>query len=188
VGDHLKTRANAPVFEKAAMALSRVSTSRWVESPLGKLRLTATTAGLCELAFAESPDAQTPTEREFASANPLVKQHLATAAQWLTHYFAGTNASPCPALDLRGTDFERQVWQALQNVPFGNVATYGDIARAIHRPKAVRALGQANGKNPVPIIVPCHRIIAAGGKLGGYSAGLDRKRWLLRHEGARGWG
>ncbi|MEM9069818.1 MAG: methylated-DNA--[protein]-cysteine S-methyltransferase [Myxococcota bacterium] len=88
-------------------------------------------------------------------------------------------------VDLRGTAFQRAVWNALRAVPRGRLRTYAGIALDVGRPRAMRAVGAANGKNPVPIVVPCHRIVGAGHKLGGYSGGLDRKRALLRLEGVR---
>ena len=99
-------------------------------------------------------------------------------------YFAGRRTVFDLPLDLRGTDFQRRVWKQLLTVPFGQTATYPDIALALGNPQAVRAVGAANGQNPVSVIVPCHRIIASNGKLTGYGGGLWRKEWLLRHEGA----
>ena len=86
-------------------------------------------------------------------------------------------------LDLRGTDFQKKVWNALLNIPFGKTASYSDLAIAIGDLKSVRAVGLANGQNPIPIIVPCHRVIGKDGNLVGYGGGLDKKEWLLRHEG-----
>lgn len=88
-------------------------------------------------------------------------------------------------VDVDGTPFQRRVWGALRRIPRGEVRTYGDIARAIGNPMSMRAVGAANGANPLPVVIPCHRVVAAGGKLGGYSGGLERKRWLLRLEGVR---
>lgn len=98
-------------------------------------------------------------------------------------YFAGDLAAlDAVALRTRGTDFQREVWGALRTIPAGETWTYGRLAAAIGRPKAVRAAGLANGQNPVAIIVPCHRVIGANGTLTGYAGGLERKRWLLAHE------
>ena len=83
-----------------------------------------------------------------------------------------------------GTEFQREVWAALRTIPPGRTLSYGDLAKKIGRPTAVRAVGAANGANPVSLVVPCHRVIAADGTLGGYGWGLERKRWLLAHEGA----
>ncbi len=97
-------------------------------------------------------------------------------------YFAHSRTEFDLELDTGGTPFQQSVWQALCSVPFGKVATYKDIAEQLNNPKAVRAVGAANGKNPISIIVPCHRIIGANKKLTGYAGGLERKQWLLEHE------
>ena len=102
----------------------------------------------------------------------------------LAAYFAGERVPFRTKLDLgAGTPFQREVWRALRRIPYGQTASYGDIARRVGRPRACRAVGAANGANPVPILVPCHRVIRASGELGGYGAGLPIKRWLLHHEG-----
>lgn len=100
----------------------------------------------------------------------------------LTEYFEGTRTTFDLRIELHGSPFQRQVWQALLDVPYGRTASYGDIARSLGRPTAARAVGAANGRNPVSIIVPCHRVIGAAGTLTGYGWGNDRKRWLLDHE------
>ena len=110
---------------------------------------------------------------------------IEAAKQALSRYFdAGATDFADLPLDLRGTPFQLRVWQELRQIPRGRAISYKELARRAGSPRASRAVGQANGRNPVPIIVPCHRVIAADGSLGGYSSGLDRKRWLLRHEGA----
>lgn len=100
----------------------------------------------------------------------------------LREYFDGRRRAFDVPLDLRGTDFQRRVWGALLQVPFGRTSTYARVAASIGRPKAVRAVGAANGRNPISIIVPCHRILGSSGDLVGYGGGLWRKEWLLRHE------
>jgi methylated-DNA-[protein]-cysteine S-methyltransferase len=105
----------------------------------------------------------------------------------LAGYFAGdTAALDGIDVELNGTPFQRRVWEALRGVPAGQTASYAEIARRIDAATAVRAVGAANGANPVAIVVPCHRIIGSSGSLTGYGGGLDRKQWLLRHEGAPG--
>lgn len=105
----------------------------------------------------------------------------------LERYFAGElNAIDSVPVQTGGTDFQRQVWQALRQIPCGTTISYGELAAEIGRPAAVRAVGLANGSNPVPIVVPCHRVIGSDGSLTGYGGGLERKRWLLRHEGCAG--
>ena len=119
---------------------------------------------------------------EQGQANPnLITQ---TTQSQLQEYFAGDRTSFDLPLAPKGTEFQVEVWRALLDVAAGDTASYADIAKTINRPKAVRAVGAANGQNPIGIIVPCHRIIGSNGKLTGYAFGLDRKAWLLRHEGA----
>lgn len=100
----------------------------------------------------------------------------------LAEYFAGTRTRFSVALAPVGTAFQRQVWQELLNIPYGETRSYADVAYAINNPRAVRAVGHANGKNPISLIIPCHRVIGRAGSLVGYGGGLDRKRWLLDHE------
>src|SRR6476660_1550804 len=109
---------------------------------------------------------------------------LLKAEQQLREYFEGQRQIFSLDLDFDGTEFQKKVWNALLTIPFGETRSYGDIARQIGNPKSVRAVGAANGKNPIPIIVPCHRVIGSGGDLTGFGGGLERKRWLLEHEGA----
>ncbi len=101
----------------------------------------------------------------------------------LEEYFAGTRRDFDLELAPRGTAFQLRVWLALRAIPYGAVRSYGDIARALGQPKATRAIGQANGRNPLPIVIPCHRVIASGGSIGGYTGGLERKHRLLALEG-----
>ena len=152
------------------------------ETPVGPLILYFSPAGLTALEFA---DETAKTRIPETSLPAAVKAMAAAARQELASYFAG---SPTDfgglALDPRGTPFQLRVWEELRQIPWGATISYRELARRVGSPKAFRAVGQANAVNPLPIIVPCHRVIAADGTLGGYSSGLDRKRWLLRHEGA----
>ncbi len=107
---------------------------------------------------------------------------LAEAAEQLTAYFAGERQEFALALHPVGTSFQLLVWSALRKIPFGTTWTYGELARSIGRPSASRAVGAANSKNPLSIIVPCHRVIGASGELTGYAGGMAAKRWLLDHE------
>ena len=143
-------------------------------SPVGWLRLAANGEFLIKIDFTDEPG---PTATD--------SQILQQAVEQLSAYFDGKRKVFSLPLDMTGTPFQKQVWAALSKIQFGQVISYGDLARAIDNPKAVRAVGQANGRNPVPIIVPCHRVISADGTLGGYSSGLWRKKWLLEHEGVR---
>ncbi len=147
-------------------------------SPLGWLTIEATDQGVFGLTFGERGPAQ-------PAVSALARGHLEAARAALADYFAGRPPS-LPALDLQGTDFQRQVWRALLDIPWGEVRTYGELAASLGRPGAGRAVGAANGRNPVAILVPCHRVVAAGGQLGGYSGGLGVKRELLAHEAAHG--
>ena len=108
---------------------------------------------------------------------------LDTTATQLGEYFAGKRRTFTVPLDLQGTPFQLKTWRTLQRIPFGKAVSYGEEARMLGNPKAARAVGSANGRNPIPIIVPCHRVVAADGTLGGYSAGLPMKRKLLALEG-----
>ena len=164
-----------------------------VDSPIGALRLASTERGLAFVALPRAggrglagwiarfaPEAR--REAAFAPHRDAIRQ--------LLEYLEGKRTGFELPLDLRGTPFQRAVWQALLEIPYGQTSSYGDVASALGRPGAMRAVGSANGANPVPLIVPCHRVIAAGGKLGGYGGGLDLKRRLLameqsvRHQGA----
>jgi len=142
-------------------------------SPLGVLRLYAHADELCAVHLPD-PDAPPEVERK----NEVLE---ATAAQ-LREYFAGTLRRFDLPLAPRGTGFQELVWRALTAIPFGETRSYGELARAIGRPAASRAVGAANGANPIAIIVPCHRVIGANGTLTGYGGGLPAKKWLLDHE------
>jgi methylated-DNA-[protein]-cysteine S-methyltransferase len=147
-------------------------------SPVGWLTIEATDRGVMGIAFGERGPVQ-------PAVSTLARGHLEAAKQALADYFGGTPPQ-LPALDLQGTDFQRAVWRALLEIPFGEVRTYGELAGALGQPGAARAVGAANGKNPVAVLVPCHRVVAARGRLGGYSGGLELKRKLLAHEAAHG--
>jgi len=110
---------------------------------------------------------------------------LLKTEQQLNEYFAGERTRFELELDFTGTEFQKEVWAALLEIPFGETRSYGDIARRIGRPKAVRAVGAANGRNPISIVAPCHRVIGASGKLTGFAGGLDNKALLLKLEGRK---
>lgn len=107
--------------------------------------------------------------------------------QQLREYFSGERRSFALSLAPEGTSFQQQVWQALARIPFGETRSYLQVAREVERPGGAIAVGQANARNPLLLVVPCHRVLASGNKLGGYGPGLEMKRWLLRHEGVAGW-
>lgn len=161
-------------------------------SPVGPLFLAASDRGLVALEFkARLPGQQTirPNPRDLqAEPKGLRFEEAASAMQAyvreLDEYFAGKRREFTFALDLRGTDFQLACWRALVAIPYGETRSYGDIARAVGRPQGFRAAGMANNRNPVAIVVPCHRVIASDGTLCGYGGGLDIKRKLLELEGA----
>jgi methylated-DNA-[protein]-cysteine S-methyltransferase len=148
-----------------------------VPSPIGTLRLVATDAALTGVYFPSEDGAAAPEARAVA-AHPVLDQ----AARELDEYFQGKRRSFSTPLAGAGTAFQREVWRALGDIPFGQCRSYAEIAAAIGRPRAVRAVGAANGANPLSIFVPCHRVIGADGKLTGYGGGLPAKAWLLDHE------
>ena len=148
------------------------------DSPVGPLTLIADEHALTGLHFTGYDHGLGPGRRDPEA--PV----LAAAAAQLDEYFAAERRDFDLALDLAGTDFQRAVWDELVRIPYGETVSYGEIARRLGRPERVRAVGAANGRNPVAIVVPCHRVIGADGSLVGYGGGLDRKRTLLEHEGA----
>jgi methylated-DNA-[protein]-cysteine S-methyltransferase len=150
-----------------------------MDSPVGTLRLVASDKGLAEISFERPRRGRSLGDVE----NPRHPVLVETARQ-LREYFAGRRRSFDLALDVAGTPFQRAVWTALLTIPFGETRTYGELARQVGRPSAARAVGAANGQNPVAIVAPCHRVIGAGGALTGFAGGLDAKARLLRLEGA----
>ena len=151
-----------------------------IDTPLGPLTLAATQRGLALAWY----DKQAHRTAEVAA--PLLPQHplLQLAAVQFDEYFAGKRREFTLALDPLGTPFQQRVWQALLQIPMGRLSTYGQLAREVGVPDAARAVGAAVGRNPIGIIVPCHRVIGSNGSLTGYAAGLPRKESLLRLEGA----
>ena len=148
-----------------------------VASPVGKLRLVASEKGLVAI------DVRNNAKQEVTARNPSAQAVLIQTKKQLEQYFAGKRTTFDVALDLVGTEFQVQAWRALCRIPFGKTISYGQQAANIKKPKAFRAVGSANGKNPIPIIVPCHRVVASDGSLGGYSLGLRMKKQLLALEG-----
>jgi methylated-DNA-[protein]-cysteine S-methyltransferase len=157
-----------------------------VNTPVGEVMLVARDGKLCALDFARARGrVRRELKARFGDVTLVRTPDPAGAASALRAYFAGRlDALDGIEVDLGGTPFQRRVWAALRRIPAGRTLSYSQLAARIGRPAAVRAVGTANGRNPVAIVVPCHRVIAAGGGLGGYGGGLPRKRWLLRHEGA----
>lgn len=150
------------------------------QSPVGPLGLIASDVALVAVLWPEEKDgrvrfASDPVEGEATAL-------LTDTAQQLDEYFDGERRTFDLPLDLRGTEFQQLVWRSLSEIPYGETSTYGKQAAAIGRPSAVRAVGTANGRNPLSIVLPCHRIVGADGKLAGFAGGLETKRWLLDHE------
>lgn len=151
-----------------------------VDSPVGRLLVAAGGDGLRAIEF---PRNRHPVRRDdgwIEGSHPLIDE----ARHQLDDYFAGKRTAFDLPLAPRGTPFQLSVWQALRAIPFGDTWTYGDLARHIGQPTAVRAVGAANGRNPIPIVIPCHRVIGSDGTLTGFGGGLPTKEFLLRLEGA----
>ena len=155
-------------------------------SPWGPLFLAGTDKGICSCQFLRGKDISSLISQLRQKAEHVVQENaqpLVPAITALEHYFSGETKPLSHALDLQGTPFQLMVWSALREISLGKVATYGEIAGEIGRPRAARAVGQACGSNNVVLFVPCHRVVAAHGKLGGFGGGLKLKEALLRHEG-----
>ncbi|GAA61417.1 methylated-DNA-[protein]-cysteine S-methyltransferase [Pseudoalteromonas sp. BSi20652] len=148
-----------------------------IPSPIDDIIIQASDLGVSYVGF------YPPKEYSFTPLSNITNKAVLICVAQLNEYFNKQRTTFDVPLDTKGTPFQHNVWQALLTVPFGQSQTYGYIANILKNPKAVRAVGAANGKNPISIIVPCHRIIGANAKLTGYAGGLDRKRWLLEHEG-----
>lgn len=163
-------------------AIQRACTAQaLVDTPLGPMRLVRTANGLAGAWF----DGQKHHPGELPAPELPDDPLLQRAASQLRRYFAGTHAADGAfdlPLDLRGTAFQRAVWDALLHIPAGATCSYGEIARAIGSPQAVRAVGAAVGRNPLSLIVPCHRVVGSGGALTGYAGGIERKQALLALE------
>jgi methylated-DNA-[protein]-cysteine S-methyltransferase len=153
-----------------------------MDSPVGRLTLVANDEGLAAILWENDRPGRVKLNIE---AEDLGHPLLIEAERQLQEYFAGRRTTFALALDLAGTPFQRAVWDALLTIPFGQTRTYGDIARQIGSPDAVRAVGAANGRNPVSIVAPCHRVIGSDGKLTGFAGGLEAKARLLALEQAR---
>ena len=144
----------------------------YYRSPIGVIEILGTEQGLTAVNF---------VRRRPREANTL-EPALRAALVQIDEYFRGKRREFSLVLNLEGTDFQKKAWQQLVRIPYGRTATYAEVAAAVGRPEAARAVGQANHRNPISIIVPCHRVIGSGGRLVGYGGGLWRKEWLLAHE------
>jgi len=155
-----------------------------IQSPLGSMAGIFSNRGLTALYFSRlsGDELFIAAHRRYGDVQPQATEPYGLSSQ-LADYFAGTRTQFEIPLDVSGTLFQLEVWRALLQVPFGKTISYSQLATVIGKPKAARAVGNAVGANPLAVIVPCHRVIANNGKLGGYTGGLDIKRFLLRHEG-----
>jgi len=178
-----------------------------LDTPLGLLQIVACNAGIRQLQFvapSPAPEQQLAKQQAFGTllntttelwsaqtddagaAQPKLplgaEQHLRAAVQQLQQYFAGQRQHFQLTLAPTGTDFQHRVWQLLAQIPYGRFCSYGWLAQLLQNPAAVRAVGAANGRNPIAIVLPCHRVVASNGRLTGYAGGLSRKNWLLQHE------
>ena len=156
---------------------------RTLRTPVGVLRVTASERGVTAVErVSRASVASRAKVLTRTRVSTRAKRHADRAVRQLREYFAGTRRNFTVPLDLEGTEFQQQAWAAMCSIRYGSTVSYAQQAKAIGKPKAVRAVGSANGANPVPIIVPCHRVIASDGSLGGYALGLTMKRYLLALE------
>ena len=165
------------------MTTTEIASTSVYASPLGPLTLVASDAGLRAVLWNGDDPARAgldglPLARP---GRPCARAH--ETARQLDAYFDGSRTSFDLPLDLHGTPFQQQAWRALAEIPFGETRTYAEQAARLGRPNAFRAVGAANGRNPLSIVLPCHRVIGSDGSLTGFAGGLDAKRWLLEHEG-----
>jgi methylated-DNA-[protein]-cysteine S-methyltransferase len=154
----------------------------WIGSPIGEILLTANDRAITRLVLKDQKHFPEQTDEWQPQPNlDIIQQAIIQLNEYFQHQRQTFNLPLQPA----GTAFQQQVWQQLGQIPFGQTWSYGKLAQAIGQPNASRAVGAANGRNPISIIVPCHRVIASNGKLTGYAGGVDRKQWLLQHEGIK---
>lgn len=144
----------------------------WIHSPIGTLKLEGDNEGLNAVTFINEDIPETD----------VIPEVLADACRQLQEYFDKERTSFSLKLNPQGTDFQKKVWQELQTISFGKTSSYLTMAKKLGDPKVIRAAASANGKNPISIIIPCHRVIGSDGSLTGYAGGLPRKKWLLEHE------
>jgi len=152
----------------------------YLDSPIGRLAILADSDGISAIFFPNNSEFLSLVE---APASAKGEEWLGLAIEQLSAYFDGRLKVFDLPLSINGSDFQKNAWAQLQKITYGSTASYGEIASAMGKPKAARAVGMANNKNRIPIIIPCHRIIGSNGSLTGFAGGLDTKRWLLKHEG-----
>jgi len=143
-----------------------------ISSPMGPIGITGNGLGITQVVFEENT----------TDISPVIPLELKGVVSQLEEYFAGKRTTFSLKLNPQGTDFQKKVWKQLVKIPFGKTVSYMDMAKELGDPKVIRAAASANGKNPISIIIPCHRVIGSDGSLTGYAGGLHRKKWLLAHE------
>jgi methylated-DNA-[protein]-cysteine S-methyltransferase len=153
---------------------------KFVDSPIGRLKLVASDDGLVAILWEHDKPRRVRLDELVEHGDHTM---LVRTEKELNEYFAGKRNAFTVPLDMRGTFFQKQVWEALLGIPFGETRTYGQLAIQLGNPKATRAVGAANGRNPIAILVPCHRVVGHSGKLTGFAGGLDAKAHLLELEG-----
>jgi methylated-DNA-[protein]-cysteine S-methyltransferase len=153
-----------------------------IDSPVGKIKLVASDQGLSAILWEKDDPKRVPIRESIEKKNHPI---LLETENQLGEYFSGQRKTFSIPLDFVGTDFQKNVWQALLTIPYGEIRTYGQLAEQIGNPKSVRAVGAANGKNPIAILAPCHRVIGASGSLTGFAGGLANKAFLLNLESGR---
>ena len=167
-------------IEKDTVLLSRITT------PLGPMFIGSTKKGICLLEFTDRRMLETELKDIGSKLNRIIlmgeNKHITKLKYELAEYFEGKLKTFTADLDTHGTEFQKTAWNALMKIPYGETRSYGQQAMVMNNPKAVRAVGLANGANRISIVIPCHRVIGANGKLTGYGGGLERKKWLLHHE------
>lgn len=169
--------SNAPLKRNTKRVSAAITHYTYLDSPVGRLLIAGAGEVVMLINFPTGSQAQQP-RADWTRDDSM----FADARQQLQDYFAGTRTDFTFRLEMDGTDFQKDVWTALRAVPYGTTVSYGDLARAIGRPKASRAVGAANHANPLPLVVPCHRVIGSGGSLTGFGGGLETKQKLLEME------
>ncbi|MGW5350016.1 methylated-DNA--[protein]-cysteine S-methyltransferase [Streptomyces sp. NPDC004031] len=170
-----------PTTVTTATATTGTTVHAIVDSPVGPLTLVTREGGLAGVYMTEQRHLPAP-ETFGPRVEVIDRPVLARTAEQLTGYFAGDVRDFDIDLSTTGTPFQKRVWEALRDIPYGETVSYGELAAALGQPTASRAVGLANGRNPVSIIVPCHRVVGANGSMTGYGGGIERKRWLLSFE------
>ena len=162
--------------------MKNVSAEFYISTPYGEFKAGYSENGLAEMSFPKSASAVRKVDDKQKPSAKIKGWHRLTEAA-LKNYCAGKKPGKLPPLDFVGTDFQRSVWREMIKIPYGKTKSYGDIAKAVRNPKAVRAVGGVCGSNPIPVFIPCHRVLAANNKIGGFSSGLGWKTKLLELEG-----